>query len=332
MDILVMHKQGSSMRAIARELGISRCTVKKYIQHPQLSEYKKRAERGCLLDPYKSYILERIKAAHPHWIPAVVLFNEVKERGYPGGITRLRDFVATQKPTVKSDPIIRFETEPGKQLQIDFTTIRRGKKTLKAFVATLGYSRACYVHFYDNERCETWMEGIIDSFHFFGGVPQEILCDNAKALVIKRDYYGVGQHRWNPTFLALSKDYGFKIKACQPYRAKTKGKVERFNHYLKNSFVLPLSSSLKQTGIDIDVSYANAKVRPWLHEVAHQRIHGTTNKKPQDLLILERPYLLEIPSLIEPAVVNLSPKLKIVPPANALQHDIFLYDQYMGEM
>lgn len=79
-------------------------------------------------------------------------------------------------------------------MQIDFTTIRRGKNPLKAFVATLGYSRACFVRFYNNETIESWIDGIKEACHYFGGAPKEVLCDNAKALVVERDYYGEGQH------------------------------------------------------------------------------------------------------------------------------------------
>ncbi len=166
VDILAMHRQGRSIRAIARELNISRNSVRKYLRKPEVPAYPPRSARGSKLDPYKPYLLGRIKAAHPRWIPATVLFQEIKDQGYSGGITLVRDFVATQKPKKDADPVVRFETAPGKQMQIDFTTIRRGKKTLKAFVATLGYSRASFVKFYDNERKESWIDGIISSLYF----------------------------------------------------------------------------------------------------------------------------------------------------------------------
>lgn len=76
--------------------------------------------------------------------------------------------------------------------------------------------------------------------------------------------------------LQMSKDYGFKLKACKPYRAKTKGKVERCNHDLKNSFIVPFNTDLRAHNLELDSEIANAKVGPWLQRVAHQRIHGTT--------------------------------------------------------
>ncbi len=195
VDVLVMHKQGRSIRSIAKELKISRYSVRNYLRNREVPAYTQRAARGSKLAPYKPYLLERIKAAHPRWIPATVLLQEIKDQGYAGGITLVRDFVAAQKPKVKDEPVVRFETDPGKQMQIDFTSIRRGKKTLKAFVATLGYSRASFVKFYDNERQESWIDGIIDSFHFFGGVPQEVLCDNAARIPIEGKF-GQGKRRF----------------------------------------------------------------------------------------------------------------------------------------
>lgn len=98
------------------------------------------AGRPSKLEPFKSYLQERVEAARPHWIPAIVLMRELREQGYPGGIRQLKVFL-TQFKGRELEPVIRFETPPGKQMQVDFTTIPRGRKSLKAFVATLGHSR-----------------------------------------------------------------------------------------------------------------------------------------------------------------------------------------------
>ena len=87
----------------------------------------------------------------------------------------------------------------------------------------------------------------------FGGVPRHVLFDNAKTIVVERDAYGEGQHRWHRGLLALAEEYGFGLKLCRPYRAKTKGKVERFNGYLKGSFLVPLAATLKSAGLKLDV-------------------------------------------------------------------------------
>ena len=95
---------------------------------------------------------------------------------------------------------------------------------------------------------------------FFGGVPHELLFDNAKALMLQRDAYGESCHRWNPALLELADQFGFKPRACRPYRAQTKGKVERFNGYLKGSFVTPLAATLKSAGLLLGVVLENGKI------------------------------------------------------------------------
>lgn len=105
-----------------------------------------------------------------------------------------------------------------------------------------------------------WCDGIEHALAFFGGTTRHLLFDNAKAIILERDVYGEGRHRWNPTLLALAKKYGFTPRVCRPYRAKTKGKVERFNRYLKESFVVPLATTFKQSGLLLDMDSANARV------------------------------------------------------------------------
>ncbi len=296
--------------------------------------YTKRNLKITKLAPFKPYLIQRIEQAKPDWIPASVLFDEILQRGYQGGIAQLRRFVRPFKSVVIPEPVVRFETQPGQQMQIDFTTIRCGKTPLKAFVATLGYSRACYVKFFDNERAQAWQQGLKEAFEYFAGVPKQVLCDNAKALIIKRDAYVEGEHKLHDGILQLSKDYGFQLKACKPYRAKTKGKVERFNHYLKNSFIVPLNTVLRVQGLTLDVELANAKIGPWLQRVAHQRIHGTTLEKPADRLVQEREYLLPLPAIIDESIHHInSLSLGVAPPfeLTRLQHSIAVYDALLGE-
>ena len=288
VDILAMYKQGKSLRQIAKETGHSRNTVRKYITDRSYPIYRRNKKRGSILDEFKQYIKERVEQAAPEWIPATVIFSEIKSKGYSGGISTLRAYLKHFKTKTIKEEVVRFETKPGEQLQIDFTTIKYSKYRFKAFVATLGYSRYCYVEFFDNEKASAWMQGIENSLKFFNGIPETILFDNAKALVVQRDAYGEGAHKFNNMLLDLSKKYGFRLKACKPYRAKTKGKVERFNSYLKHSFVIPLLSSLKNTSIDVDINLLNAKTKIWLKDIANKRIHGTTKRSPYMLFNEER--------------------------------------------
>lgn len=183
VDIHARLQHGHSLRRIARELGISRNTVKRHLARQAMPNYSPRPAKVAKLEPYKPYIQQRIEDAKPHWIPASVLFIEIQQRGYQGGLSMLRHYLVPFKQP-KTEPLIRFETLPGQQMQIDFTTIRRGQQPLKAFVATLGYSRACFVKFFDNERAESWQQGLREAFEYFGGVPEQVLCDNAKALIV----------------------------------------------------------------------------------------------------------------------------------------------------
>ena len=213
-------------------------------------------------------------------------------------------------------------------MQVDFTTIKRGHAKLKAFVATMGYSRGTYVCFSTHEKQDDWINGIREALHYFGGVPKEILFDNAKCLMIERDAYGDGRHRWNKHLLELASDYGFRLRACRPYRAKTKGKVERFNGYLKHSFITPLAATLKQAGLTLDVDTANAQIGPWLEDVANQRVHGTTKQTPAALLIKEQLALATLP------LKSLSGKSPRIPsrravPVESFQHPLSVYDQLL---
>jgi transposase len=328
VEIHVLHRQGKSVRGIAKALGISRNTVRRYLRDlTVLPQYPERAPRPTKLDPYKSYLVGRIEAAKPHWIPATVLLDEIRARGYQGGISQLRAYVAAFKP-VEHDPVVRFETPPGRQMQVDFTTISRNGVKIKAFVATLGYSRATYVRFSEHERQDDWLTGIEEACRYFGGVPREVLFDNAKTIMIERDAYGEGDHRWNAHLLTMAKDYGFLPRACRPYRARTKGKVERFNGYLKNSFITPLAATLKQAGLRLDVSTANAHIGPWLERVAHQRIHGTTGAKPQVLLDEERFELMPLPEAAQPAIPVLRSSTRPLP-IESFQHPLSVYDNLL---
>lgn len=328
MEVRVLARRGQSVRAIVRETGLSRNTVRRYLRTVRaVIGYGPRAPRPQKLTPFESYLRERIEAARPHWIPATVLLHEIRQLGYDGGISRLRSFTWTLRPASKPDPVVRFETEPGVQMQADFTVIRRGRDPLLAFVATLGYSRASYVRFVTDEDTDTLCQCLSEAFAFFGGVPLDVLLDNPKTVVIERDYYGEGKHRFNAQLLECAERFGFKPRLCRPYRARTKGKVERFNHYLKNSFVVPLAASLKMAGLKLDANTANAAIGPWLTEIANARVHGTTGEVPNQRLAAERLVLLPLPAN---ALIPVAEPLSRGPlPVESLQHPLSVYDQLL---
>ena len=324
VEIRVLARRGVGIREIARQLGCSRNTVRRYLNDEQATRYKPRPEREAKLEPFKPYVLERIEAARPKWIPAAVLLRELQERGYKGGLTQLKMWLAPMK-RIEPEPVVRFETPPGAQMQADFTVVRRGSDPLLALVATLGYSRATFVQFSRREDFPALRTGLVAAFEYFGGVPAHVLFDNAGTVITERDAYGEGQHRWHSGMRELAGEYGFVPRVCRPYRAKTKGKVERFNGYLKGSFLVPLAATLKSSGLRLDVDTANRAVVRWLDEVANCRIHGTTGERPDVRLAAERSVLLPLPrkAIVLPAPVRAA---KRPMPVESLQHPLSVYD------
>src|SRR5215210_191280 len=330
LEIWVLHRHGKSIREIARATGVSRNTVRRYLRDEGAVRYKPRPRRRTKLDPFRSYVARRIAAAAPERIPASVLLGELRERGYAGGYTMLKVFVASLRPTAVEAPAVRFETGPGEQMQVDWAVIRRGVDRLSVFVATLGWSRAAYVEFVTDERVATLVAAHENAFLAFGGVPREVLYDNMRTVVSERNGYGQGLHRFHPGFLDFARHCGFRPRLCQPHRAQTKGKVERFIRYLRGSFYVPLASRLAQEGLVVDRETANVAAGRWLREVANARVHGTTGEVPAERLLTERVHLQPIPTPYGGRSVRSIQAKAPERPVVGLQHPLSLYDAFAG--
>jgi transposase len=263
-------------------------------------------------------------------------------------MSQLRRFLRGVRPTLPVDPVVRFETAPGEQMQVDWVEFRKGSDPLYAFCATLGYSRASYVEFVTDMKVGTLIDCHQRAFIALGGVPKRILYDNMKTVVIERDVDGPGEHRYHAGFLDYTKHCGFIIKLCRPYRARTKGKVERFNGYLRRSFYVPLVAKLKQAGLQLDAVTANAEVRHWLKEVANERIHGTTQVQPSQRLLEEQAQLQAIPATWRGDIAAARPQAVLGTAVNAvavrpavvaahieavtpLQHPLAVYEQLLAQ-
>lgn len=326
VEIRVLARRGVGLREIARQMGCSRNTVRRYLRDTGAARYKQRIARGTKLDPFKEYLKRRVEAARPDWIPATVLLQEIRELGYSGGISQVKVHLSALKPASAPEPVRRFETEPGQQMQADFTIVRRGSDPLLALVATMGYSRAAFVQFSKQEDAAALVDALRAAFDYFGGVPEHVLFDNAKTVVLQRDAHGPGLHRWNPELMKLADECGFAPRLCRPYRAKTKGKVERFNRYLKGSFLVPLAARLKADGLRLDVATANMAVLRWLKDVANVRVHATTGAIPAVRLAEEQLVMLAPPRLIAPPVVA----VRRAVPVESLQHPLSVYDELLA--
>jgi transposase len=333
VEISVLHRQGKSIREIARLTGHSRNSVRAVLRGEAKPTYGPRQPRKTKLDPYKDWLRERLAAAMPDKIPAPVLLRELQEQGYEGGLSQLKLYVRSLRPEPVPEPVVRFETAMGEQMQADWIVFRRGKDPLSAFVATLGYSRLSYVEFVDNERLPTLLACHLCAFMAFGGVPHKVLYDNMKTVVIERDGYGPGEHRFQPGFLDFAKHYGFTPKLCRPYRAKTKGKVERFNRYLRHSFYVPLAARFKQSGLQLDVGSANREVRRWLAEIANVRQHATLRERPLDRWQAERAALQPLAPAYPGLPAQRSNTQPAVPlPVESWQHPLAVYERLAAEV
>jgi transposase len=280
VEIQLLKKHGLSLRQIAAEVGCAVNTVRRHLALKAVPKYERKVKRETKLGAHEAYLRQRQAAAQPNWIPSTVLYREIVERGYQGGQSQLRAFMRTLRPSLPVEPVVRFETAMGEQMQVDWVEFRKGAAPLHAFCATMGYSRASHVEFVSDMKVATLIACHERAFAAFGGVPRKVLYDNMKTVVIERDVYGEGQHRYHAGFLDYARHSGFIIKLCQPYRAQTKGKVERFNGYLRRSFYVPLASRLAQSTLQLDVVTANVEVGRWLREVANARVHGTTQEQP----------------------------------------------------
>jgi transposase len=272
--MLRLRQLGWGTRRIARELGVSRNTVKGYIGADGWRSYRQPA-RGKRLDGHEAWLKERFLRHHGN--ADVVRQELAAEKAI---VISLRTIERAVEPyrrelAAQARATARFETAPGKQLQIDFgerlVEIGGGKVKAFLFVATLGYSRRLHVRAFRNERQESWFSGLESAFARFGGVTDEVLFDNARALVVEHDS-ATRSVVFNDKLVAFAKHWGFRPRACAPYRARTKGKTENGVGYVKRNAVAGRCFASWE-GFE-------AHLEAWTREVAEVRIHGTTGEAP----------------------------------------------------
>jgi transposase len=332
VEIHVMHRQGMSIKAIGRELGVSRNTVRRYLRSEKVPERQARSAKPTKLDGYRGYLKSRVEVAHPDWIPATVLFDEIRALGYCGCVRTVSGYLATLKPRAKEDPLVRFETPPGQQMQVDWGAFKLNGQRVSLFLATLGWSRFNFGLFVDNEQFETLRDCHEQAFDAFGGVPLEVLYDNMRTVVQQRNAYGRGLHRFHPGLSDLAHHYTFLPKLCRPYRAKTKGKVERSIGYIRRSFFVPLVSRYRQLEQTLDLEALNLEVARWLAITANARVHGTTAEIPNDRLEQERDVLRALPPTRlagQPRPQQVDRTLTTQFPVESLQHPLSVYEELL---
>lgn len=265
---------GWGCKRIASELGISPNTVRRYVEAGGYVGYKK-PERTSRLDGREQWLRERLLR---HGGNAEVVRQELRtEEGIEVSLRTVERAVEgyRQELEAKARATVRFETPPGYQLQVDFgekgVEIAGERTNVHLCVLTLGYSRRTHVSVYPCERQAQWLMGIEAAFRYFGGVPEELLVDNARALVDRHEVKS-GEVRFNRGFMAFCEHWGVRPRACAPYRARTKGKDERAVGYVKHNAL---------AGRRFD-SWAvlEGHLQWWMREVADVRLHGTTGEAP----------------------------------------------------
>jgi transposase len=290
--ILDLHRQGLSVSAIARQLERDRKTVRKYIERGLAAPaYGPREPRPTVVTPFAPYLRERI-AAFPE-LTGSRLLREIKELGYAGGYTAVKEFLRTIRPRALQAFEGRFETPPGKQAQVDFaffctvfTDLPGAERIIWLFSMVLGHSRMLWGRFVVHQDLQTVLRCHIAAFEALGGVPAEILYDRMKTAVLgEADDQGIA---YNRKLLDLAAHYRFLPKACAPYRAKTKGKVERPFRYVREDFFRGRSFR--------NLDDLNAQFRDWLDTVANPRRHATTGRIVLEHFVEEKPYLKALPA------------------------------------
>jgi transposase len=273
-------EQGTSKSALARKLGVHRDTIHRWIRDGDLDRdldaepvhYGPRAAAPTKLDAYRPIIEARL-TAYPE-LSAVRLLEEIRAAGYAGGYTQLKALVRQLRPAPAPEPVIRFETPAGHQAQVDFAHFRFDWGVRYALLVVLGYSRLLWCRFYPRQDMRTLVDGLEEAFRYFGGVPRELLFDQMKAVITRDLRLEGGALIRNLEFLRFAHHWSFTPRACRPYRAQTKGKVERPVRYLRSNFVYGRTFLH-----DADLE---TQRRQWLDGVANVRVHGTTGEPPRE--------------------------------------------------
>jgi transposase len=217
---------------------------------------------------------------------------------YTGSLSAVKRMCASLRRDAPPDPdavAIPLETEPGEEAQVDFVDAgkvydpERGVlRKCYLFVMVLSYSRHFFADFVFDQKVATWIRLHISAFEFFGGVPRVIVPDNLKSAVIRAAFGLGGEATLNRSYIELAHHYGFQIDPTPPRSPEKKGKVERAGGYVKYNFI--------KTHTSVDIETSRRALKRWVMEIAAQRIHGVTGRRPMELFEAEeRACLLPLP-------------------------------------
>jgi transposase len=290
-EIVARFRGGASLRRIARELRVSYHSVRRTLREIEQARsgcpMPQPAPRGSQLDAFEPAIRDLL-ARYPD-ITAQRVLEELRGHGYTGGYTVLSERVRQLRPRPTVAPVRRFETGPGAQAQMDYSTYDldfsgEGRRRVYAFSYVLGYSRRQYLRFVEAQDFATTVREHIRAFEHLGGVAATCLYDNMKVVV---SGYDGDEPVYNPRFLGFAAHYGFRPVACRVRRPQTKGKVERPFWYVETSLLGGRTFR--------SLEHLNETAAWWLAEVADVRVHRQTEARPIDRHAEERPHLIPLP-------------------------------------
>jgi transposase len=291
-EIVQRRQAGTSQRGIAAELGISRGAVTRVLSRLQAQRDGQAGppvpRRPSLLDPFEP-LLKELLQRYPKLTVQRAL-QELRSRGYEGGYTILRLRLRQMRPGPPPRPVVRFETGPGVQAQMDYGVYdldfaREGRRRVYLFSYVLAYSRRQYMRFVESMDLPTTLREHVHAFHHLGGVARVCLYDNFKVVVLRHDADGP---LYNPKFLAFATHYGFQPRACQVRRPQTKGKVERRFAYVETSLL---------NGRDFEtLEHLNEVTAWWLDNIADTRVLRDFKETPRQRYEREQALLLPLPA------------------------------------
>ncbi len=283
--VKTLQQMSLSSMQIAESCQVNEKTVRKYLKMTKYSA-RKLAPRTSKLDPFTTQIISDLER-HPY--SAVQIFDRIRQNGYEGRLTIVKDYVRKMRPPPQQ-AFLTLSFGPGECAQVDWGSagtiaVGNAKRRLSFFVMVLCYSRMLYVRFTIGESTEHWLQCHRDAFEFFGGVPARVMVDNCKTAVL--------QHRrgqvpvLNPRYEQFAEHYRFDIVPCNVKAPNEKGRVENAVGYVKKNFL---------TGIDrSSLSVIQFAADQWRDQTANKRIHGTTQKTPIELFEIEKQHLIPLP-------------------------------------
>jgi transposase len=271
---------GWGAKRIARELGVARNTVRRYLRGAPAEVQEHLAARR--LDEAARAEALRLFDGEAEG-NAVVVARLLRDRGVAASVRTVQRAVEDLRRSQRASQVatVRFETAPGEQMQVDVgqRLVRIAGTLVRVFFvcAVLGFSRRLFVRAFLSARQDDWREGIAGAFQRFGGVPRTLLIDNDGALVIGRDQ-ATQTARLHPAFAAFCRDFGVEARVCRPYRARTKGKTESGVKYVKRNAIAGRAF--------VSFTEFEGHLDGWMRE-ADERVHGTTHERPIDRFLRE---------------------------------------------